>query len=104
MKQLDKVVLSAKDVVKNYGELEVLKGINLDIHQGEVVVIIGSSGCGKSTFLRCLNGLEDIQAGDIVLDNEIKFSDTKNNMTKIRQKIGSKRLLFLYLKLTLSPS
>ena len=88
MKQLDKVVLSAKDVVKNYGELEVLKGINLDIHQGEVVVIIGSSGCGKSTFLRCLNGLEDIQAGDIVLDNEIKFSDTKNNMTKIRQKIG----------------
>jgi len=81
MKQLDKVVLSAKDVVKNYGELEVLKGINLDIHQGEVVVIIGSSGCGKSTFLRCLNG-------HIVLDNEIKFSDTKNNMTKIRQKIG----------------
>jgi len=88
MKQLDKVVLSAKDVIKNYGELEVLKGINLDIHQGEVVVIIGASGCGKSTFLRCLNGLEDIQAGDIVLDNEIKFSDTKNNMTKIRQKIG----------------
>ena len=88
MKQLDKVVLLAKDVVKNYGELEVLKGINLDIHQGEVVVIIGASGCGKSTFLRCLNGLEDIQAGDIVLDNEIKFSDTKNNMTKIRQKIG----------------
>ena len=88
MKQLDKVVLSAKDVIKNYQELEVLKGINLDIHQGEVVVIIGASGCGKSTFLRCLNGLEDIQAGDIVLDNEIKFSDTKNNMTKIRQKIG----------------
>ena len=88
MKQLDKVVLSAKDVVKNYGELEVLKGINLDIHQGEVVVIIGASGCGKSTFLRCLNGLEDIQVGDIVLDNEIKFSDTKKNMTKIRQKIG----------------
>ena len=45
MKQLDKVVLSAKDVIKNYGELEVLKGINLDIHQGEVVVIIGASGC-----------------------------------------------------------
>ena len=88
MKQLDKVVLSAKDVIKNYGELEVLKGINLDIHQGEVVVIIGASGCGKSTFLRCLNGLEDIQGGDIILDNEIKFSDTKNDMTKIRQKIG----------------
>jgi len=85
MKQFDKVVLSAKDVIKNYQELEVLKGINLDIHQGEVVVIIGASGCGKS---RCLNGLEDIQGGDIILDNEIKFSDTKNDMTKIRQKIG----------------
>ena len=69
MKQFDKVVLSAKDVIKNYQELEVLKGINLDIHQGEVVVIIGASGCGKSTFLRCLNGLEDIQGGDIILDN-----------------------------------
>jgi len=85
MKQLDKVVLSAKDVIKNYQDLKVLKGINLDIHQGEVVVIIGASGCGKS---RCLNGLEDIQGGDIILDNEIKFSDTKNDMTKIRQKIG----------------
>jgi len=81
MKQLDKVVLSAKDVIKNYQDLKVLKGINLDIHQGEVVVIIGASGCGKSTFLRCLNGLEDIQGGDIILD-------TKNDMTKIRQKIG----------------
>ena len=88
MKQLDKVVLSAKDVIKNYQDLKVLKGINLDIHQGEVVVIIGASGCGKSTFLRCLNGLEDIQGGDIILDNEIKFSDIKNDMTKIRQKIG----------------
>lgn len=49
MKQFDKVVLSAKDVIKNYQELEVLKGINLDIHQGEVVVIIGASGCAKSS-------------------------------------------------------
>ena len=88
MKQLDKMILSAKDIIKNYGELEVLKRVNLDIHQGEVVVIIGASGCGKSTFLRCLNGLEDIQGGDIILNNEIKFSDTKNDMTKIRQKIG----------------
>ena len=84
MKQLDKVVLSAKDVVKNYGELEVLKGINLDIHQGEVVVIIGSSGCGKSTFLRCLNGLEDIQAGDIVLENDLKELSYWINKTLIQ--------------------
>lgn len=50
MKQLDKMIISAKNIIKNYGELEVLKGVNLDIHQGEVVVIIGASGCGKSTF------------------------------------------------------
>ena len=50
MKQLDKSCSLSKVCGKNYGELEVLKGINLDIHQGEVVVIIGASGCGKSTF------------------------------------------------------
>lgn len=88
MKQLGNVVLSARGIIKNYEELEVLKGINLDIHQKEVVVIIGASGCGKSTFLRCLNGLEEINGGDIVLDDEIKFSNSKNDMTRIRQKIG----------------
>ena len=88
MKELNKVVLSAKNIIKNYGNLEVLKGINLDIHKGEVVVIIGASGCGKSSFLRCMNGLEDIQGGEIILDDEIKFSELKEGMTKIRQKIG----------------
>ena len=88
MKELNKVVLSAKNIIKNYGNLEVLKGINLDIHKGEVVVIIGASGCGKSSFLRCMNGLEDIQGGEIILDDEIKFSELKEDMTKIRQKIG----------------
>ena len=88
MKELNKVVLSAKNIIKNYGDLEVLKGINLDVHKGEVVVIIGASGCGKSSFLRCMNGLEDIQGGEITLDNEIKFSELKEDITKIRQKIG----------------
>ena len=88
MKELNKVVLSAKNIIKNYGNLEVLKGINLDVHKGEVVVIIGASGCGKSSFLRCMNGLEDIQGGEITLDNEIKFSELKEDITKIRQKIG----------------
>ena len=88
MKKLNKVVLSAKNIIKNYGDLEVLKGINLDIHKGEVVVIIGASGCGKSSFLRCMNGLEDIQGGEIILDDEIKFSELKEDITKIRQKIG----------------
>ena len=88
MKELNKVVLSAKNIIKNYGDLEVLKGINLDVHKGEVVVIIGASGCGKSSFLRCMNGLEDIQGGEITLDNKIKFSELKEDITKIRKKIG----------------
>ena len=88
MKELNEVVLSAKNIIKNYGDLEVLKGINLDVHKGEVVVIIGASGCGKSSFLRCMNGLEDIQGGEITLDNKIKFSERKEDITKIRQKIG----------------
>ena len=88
MKELNKVVLSAKNIIKNYGDLEVLKGINLDVHKGEVVVIIGASGCGKSSFLRCMNGLEDIQGGEITLVNIIKFSELKEDITKIRQKIG----------------
>lgn len=88
MKELNEVVLSAKNIIKNYGDLEVLKGINLDVHKGEVVVIIGASGCGKSSFLRCMNGLEDIQGGEITLDNKIKFSELKEDITKIRQKIG----------------
>ena len=80
MKELNKVVLSAKNIIKNYGDL--------DVHKGEVVVIIGASGCGKSSFLRCMNGLEDIQGGEITLDNKIKFSELKEDITKIRQKIG----------------
>ena len=87
MKQLDKVVLSAKDVIKNYGELEVLKGINLDIHQGEVVVIIGASGCGKSTFLRCINGLEELSGGHICVD-EFDLADKNLNIDKFREKVG----------------
>ena len=84
MKQFDKVVLSAKDIIKNYQELEVLKGINLDIHQGEVVVIIGASGCGKSTFLRCINGLEEFDGGHILVDNE-DMADKNLNIDNFRK-------------------
>lgn len=58
-------LLEIKNLVKNYGDVEALKGINLSIEKGEVVVILGPSGCGKSTFLRCLNGLEEIKSGQI---------------------------------------
>lgn len=62
-------LLEIKDLFKNYGEVEALKGLNLSVEKGEVVVILGPSGCGKSTFLRCLNGLEEIKRGQILLEN-----------------------------------
>ena len=82
------VQLSVKDLVKSYdGTAEVLNGITLDVHKGEVVVVLGPSGCGKSTLLRCMNGLESYQSGFITLDGEPVTKDGKN-MTAIRQKIG----------------
>ena len=81
------VLLEIKDLYKNYGELEVLKGISLEIRKGEVNVLIGPSGCGKSTLLRCINGLEPIQSGDISLNGQL-ISDDKIKWSKIRQKIG----------------
>ena len=60
-------ILSIKNLKKSYDSLEVLKNISLTVKKGEVVVIVGPSGCGKSTLLRCINGLEDIQAGEIAL-------------------------------------
>ena len=82
------VQLSVKDLVKSYdGTAEVLNGITLDVHKGEVVVVLGPSGCGKSTLLRCMNGLESYQSGSITLDGEPVTKDG-NNMTAIRQKIG----------------
>ncbi len=63
-------VLSVRDVRKNYGALEVLKGISLDARQGDVISVIGSSGSGKSTFLRCMNFLEIPTSGEITLWGE----------------------------------
>ena len=62
------VILSVRGLKKNFGKLEVLKGIDLDIYKGEVVAIIGPSGGGKSTFLRCLNMLETPTKGDILFE------------------------------------
>ena len=82
------VQLSVKDLLKSYdGTAEVLNGITLDVHKGEVVVVLGPSGCGKSTLLRCMNGLESYQSGSVTLDGEPVTKDGKN-MTAIRQKIG----------------
>ncbi|MBQ9327511.1 MAG: amino acid ABC transporter ATP-binding protein [Solobacterium sp.] len=84
----NEIQLSVKDLVKSYeGTSEVLNGVSLDVHKGEVVVILGPSGCGKSTLLRCMNGLEAYQGGSITLNGELVTKDGKN-MTALRQKIG----------------
>jgi ABC-type polar amino acid transport system ATPase subunit len=61
-------VIRVRDLHKRYGALEVLKGISLDVPKGEVAVVMGPSGGGKSTFLRCLNGLERFDAGEVAVD------------------------------------
>lgn len=83
----NETILEIKQLNKNYDNLQVLKDISLNIHKGEVVVVIGPSGCGKSTLLRCINGLENIQGGEILLNGET-ISNNAKNMHLVRQKIG----------------
>lgn len=79
--------ISVQGLRKTFGELEVLKGMDVEVEEGEVVCLIGPSGSGKSTFLRCLNRLEIVTAGTVVVDgNEI--SDKKININKVRENIG----------------
>ena len=61
-------MIEIKGLKKSFGELDVLKGIDLTVAPGEVISIIGASGSGKSTMLYCINGLEDIQGGQILVD------------------------------------
>ena len=84
---VENVLLSVRHLKKNFGEHAIFEDFNLDVHKGEVVVIIGPSGCGKSTLLRCLNGLEPIQSGEILLDGEPVLRDNPS-ITRMRQKIG----------------
>ncbi len=72
---------------KYFGDLQVLKGVNNEIHKGEVVCIIGASGSGKSTFLRCLNLLEEPTEGEIYIDG-ISHIEHKKDINKLRQKVG----------------
>ena len=72
---------------KNFGKLEVLKDISMDITEGEVVVLLGPSGSGKSTFLRCLNQLETATAGRILIDG-YDVTDKHTDINKVRQNIG----------------
>ena len=80
-------MISFKNVNKWYGELHVLNSIDLEVAHGEVVVVCGPSGSGKSTLIRCINRLEPIQQGELIVDG-MKVHDKKSNMTKIRAEIG----------------
>jgi len=82
-----KKIIEIKNLHKTYGDKTVIDGINLDILEGEVVVLLGPSGCGKSTLLRTINGLESIQNGKILLDG-VNIHKKKTDWTVIRQKIG----------------
>lgn len=80
-------MIDVKDLHKYFGKNEVLKGVNEHIHKGEKVVIIGASGSGKSTFLRCLNLLEQPTSGTITFEGT-DITDPKQNINKLRQKMG----------------
>ncbi|AGB42109.1 ABC-type polar amino acid transport system, ATPase component [Halobacteroides halobius DSM 5150] len=80
-------MIKVKNLHKHFGDLEVLKGIDEEIKQGEVVVVIGPSGSGKSTFLRCLNRLEEPTEGQIKIDEEV-INSPEADINKIRQETG----------------
>ena len=86
-------IIEVRDLRKDFGSLKVLKGINEEIHKGEVVSIIGPSGSGKSTFLRCLNLLEVPTGGQVIFEGtDITSKEVKLNVH--RQKIGMVFQLF----------
>ena len=81
------VKIHVTNLKKNFGKLEVLKDISMDVTEGEVVVLLGPSGSGKSTFLRCLNQLEVATAGEIVVDGQV-ITDKHTDINKVRENIG----------------
>jgi len=92
------IVIQAQGVHKAFGELEILKGVSLEVRRGEVVVLIGASGSGKTTFIRCINLLEDIQAGSIRVNGALMgyrerpdgrlVRDSERNIARRRRDIG----------------
>ncbi len=80
-------LIQVKHLGKNFGDMKVLKGINVDIHQGDVVFVVGPSGSGKSTFLRCLNLLEEPTEGTITFEGT-DITNPKTDIDKHRQKMG----------------
>ena len=80
-------LIDIHDVRKNFGKLEVLKGVSIDVEQGAVVAIIGKSGSGKSTLLRCVNGLETYDSGVISVEG-VRVHDQEDRLRELRRKVG----------------
>ncbi len=83
----DNVKIRVENLTKDFGSLHVLQGITTEIHEGEVVVVIGPSGSGKSTFLRCLNQLEETTSGSIMIDGQ-ELTDPKTDINRLRERVG----------------
>ncbi len=81
------VKIHVEHLKKNFGNLEVLRDVSTDIYEGEVVVILGPSGSGKSNFLRCLNRLEEITGGTVIVDGH-DLTDKKTDLNKVRENVG----------------
>jgi polar amino acid transport system ATP-binding protein len=79
-------IIQIKDVSKRFGRVEALRGVSLDVSEGEVVVIVGPSGSGKTTLLRCINRLEEYEEGTIVVDG--MTLDNTSNINAIRSEVG----------------
>lgn len=84
---MSEVIIETKNLCKNFADLEVLKGVDFSIRKGEVVSIIGSSGSGKSTFLRCINYLETKSSGDIYFEGK-EIRNNQRDILSMRQKVG----------------
>ncbi|NWN50012.1 amino acid ABC transporter ATP-binding protein, partial [Pseudomonas sp. MAFF 301514] len=96
--QSEELIIEALDIHKSFGTLQILKGISLQVRRGEVVVLIGASGSGKTTFIRCINLLEDIQSGRIRVNGRAMgyrersdgslVRDSERNIARQRRDIG----------------
>ena len=81
------VMISIRNLKKSFGDLHVLKGIDLDVRRGEKVVVLGPSGSGKSTMLRCINALEDADSGTITVD-DVEVTSRRTNINRLREHLG----------------
>ena len=80
-------MIETRNLTKSFGGLQVLKGVDLQVHQGEAIAVIGPSGGGKSTFLRCLNLLEEPDGGDVIFEGQ-KINRKGTDVDRYRQKMG----------------